>query len=362
MKVKFFLIGLCSFALFFSCSAQLPLSEIQLSPAKRVLFLNGEEAAAAITTDRHDGFFEKVTAAEISIQMKKPLSGSENLDNLRADYIEFLKTDVEAFSPAETDFLAGIIEHVFKTSEQVSKEIFPKELKLIKTKGRHYGNSVYYTRDNCIIIPQNELDNRDRGAMTSVMFHELFHVYSRLNSRQRSQLYGLIGFESLEFGKLVLPEGLAARVLFNPDGVNIAQKITLQTKSGQALTAIPVIFANETGYAKNKSEFFSYLEFNLFEIRPEGNNWIVMTAADGFSSTLNLKELPDFFRQIRDNTHYIIHPDEVLADNFAFLMQSKNDAAVTARFSDAGKNLISEIEKVLTSGSDGRTPTNGSNR
>ncbi len=361
MKIKVILIGLLPFVLLFSCSAQQPLAEVQLSPNTRLMLLDSTEAADAITIDRFDGFFEKVTASEISIQMKRPLRDGETRENLKDEYLQFLKSDVENFTGKETEFVASVMEHVFKTCESVSKDLFPRDLKLIKTKGKHYGDGVYYTRENCIVIPENELENRDKTAFTTTMFHELFHVYSRLNEKKRNQLYGLIGFENIDFQKLILPEGLAARTLFNPDGVNFAQKISLQTKSGQAIEAIPIIYANEVGFKTEKSEFFSYLEFNLFEIKPEGNRWKVVTAADGFSSTLNLRELPDFFRQIKDNTHYIIHPDEVLADNFAFLMQSKHDASVIAKFSEPGKNLINEIEKILISG-EGHTPSTGSNR
>jgi hypothetical protein len=60
-----------------------------------------------------------------------------------------------------------------------------------------------------------------------------------------------------------------------------------------------------------------------------------------------MSKVPDFFRQIRDNTGYIIHPDEVLADNFSFIMLDKDGAQASYKFSKAGKELLNLIEKIL---------------
>ncbi|MBP6812017.1 MAG: hypothetical protein KA138_10885, partial [Saprospiraceae bacterium] len=67
----------------------------------------------------------------------------------------------------------------------------------------------------------------------------------------------------------------------------------------------------------------------------------------GYSSALNMQGQADFFRQIKDNTGYIIHPDEVLADNFAFIMQERNGQKVSLKFSAEGKQLLVDLEAVL---------------
>ena len=59
------------------------------------------------------------------------------------------------------------------------------------------------------------------------------------------------------------------------------------------------------------------------------------------------REEADFQRQIKDNTSYIIHPDEVLADNFSFLMQDRNGQKISMRFSEEGKKLLTDLEGVL---------------
>jgi hypothetical protein len=241
------------------------------------------------------------------------------------------------------------MEKIYKTCANVSQGIFPDTIKLIKTKGTHYGDGVYYTRENCIIIPANELKAGKTNPFTTTMFHELFHVYSRLHPEKRVQLYRLIGFEHIGLESLRLPAGLAERILYNPDGVDFGQKIHLAVDSVTQIDAIPVIYSNNVGFKAGQLEFFGYLGFNLYQIVANGDgSWRVVVKPDGFSSTLNVEKLPDYFRQIKDNTGYIIHPDEVLADNFSFIMMEKTGSKLTMKFSPDGKKLLRDIEAVIT--------------
>lgn len=338
--------------LFFSvsCTAQksIQLQYLNLDEHHVLLMPDSADAAQTIVADKTDQFFERVTAAEMSIQMKQPLAAGQSRAALLPAFLDYLRRDMESFKPEESVQVAEVMQEVFNTCQAVAPEVFPDTVILLKTKGRHYGPSVYYTRENCIIVPSDVLAPEMRRQFTSTMYHELFHVYSRLNPGKRAQLYRLIGFETIGLENIRMPEALAARVLHNPDGVDFAQKITLDTGNGKTIDAIPVIYANHPGFTQDQEEFFGYVEFNLYQIEhTTKGNWNVLTKPDGYTSLLDLKNLPDFFRQIKDNTGYIIHPDEVLADNFGFLMQGKSNPKITARFSAEGKQLIENIEKVL---------------
>ncbi len=342
------LLALLTLALFSTaCTAQAPIREVKVGN-KVVLLLDSIAAAQAITTDRYDHYFELVTASEMSIQMKRPLNGSETRADLLPAYIDFLKTDVAGFDYAESKFVAEVMEKAFRTVQGVATNIFPDTLRLIKTKGTHYGDGVWYTRENDIIIPANELAGKKTNAFTTTIYHELFHVYSRLNPGKSAQLYKLIGFTGIGLDKLRLPANLSNRVLYNPDGVDFAQKITLTQADGSKMDAIPVIYSKHMGLQEGQNEFFGYVEFNLFPITANADgSWQVGVKEDGFSSPLQLDGLPDFFRQIKDNTGYIIHPDEVLADNFSFIMIRRNSPAYTQKFSAEGKKLLNDMEAIL---------------
>lgn len=347
---------LSAFSAFFllhglSCSAQIPpIREIKFPNGKVCILLDSIGAGKAITFDQRDGYFEKVNASEMSIQIRKPLEKGQTRESLLPEYIQFLKTDVEGFSAEESKFIEGVMEKVFRTVHGVSTDIFPDTLLLIKTKGRHYGDGVWYTRENCIIIPADELGRRKTNPFTTTMYHELFHVWSRLNPVKSDKTYQLIGFEDIGYRNLILPPALAAQALYNPDGVDFAQKIALAQKDGSILYAIPIIYSNHLGWTDQQNTFFAYLEFNLFQVEKQSDGkWKVIVKEDGISSTLNIQDQPDFYRQIKDNTGYIIHPDEVLADNFAFIMQEKNGQKVSLKFSPEGKKLLVDLEALLKS-------------
>jgi hypothetical protein len=346
MRTTLFIL-VCTFILQ-ACDAQQPVKLIQHSKTQNTIFLDSVGAAGKVVVDRMDLFFDKVGPVEMSIQMKMPLDSTMTRSQLLSRYMGFLQTDMTSFSAAESNWIADIMRDVYSTCQSVAPDIYPDSLFMMKTHGRHYGDGVYYTRENCIVIPADVLRKKDRSAFKSTMYHEIFHVYSRLHPAKSAQLYKLIGFEPIGFKNLRMPAPLAERALFNPDGVDFAQKITLTTEKGGFMFAIPIIYANERGFVKGKNEFFGYLEFSLFEVRlkPDGT-WHVETMTDGLSPTINMGKVPDFFRQIRDNTGYIIHPDEVLADNFSFIMLDKDGKKASYKFSKEGKALLVDVEAIL---------------
>jgi len=348
MKHTIFALSALFSLLALHCTAQIPVKEIRFPNGKICLLLDSVAAGEAITFDQSDGYFEKVTASEMSIQMHKPLLPGLQRETLVPTYIQFLKTDVEGFTGEDSKFIEGVMEKVFSTVNGVSPDLFPDTLKLIKTKGRHYGDGVWYTRENCIIIPADELGRRKTNPFTTTMYHELFHVWSRLNPAKSDRTYQLIGFEGIGYENLNIPPGLAARAMYNPDGVDFAQKITLAQADSTTINALPIIYANNLGWTDEQNTFFAYVEFSLFQIEKQSDGkWAVLVKEDGFSSTLNMQDQKDFFRQIKDNTGYIIHPDEVLADNFAFIMQERNGQKVSLKFSGEGKKLLVDLEAVL---------------
>lgn len=334
----------------FGCvsTAQEPIRSLRLDPKHLLILADSIQAGQYVTTDRLENYFDLVNASEMSIQMKKPLAVGASREDMIEGYMAFLHSDMSEFTYEESRFVADVVQKMFNNCMAFSPDIFPDTLVIVKTHGRHYGDGVFYTRENCIVVPANELKSRKATPFLATMYHELFHVYSRLHPAKRAELYQLIGFSHIGLGKLAMPQALSDRVLYNPDGVDFAQKIALKNEGGQSIFAIPVISANQLGYDPQKQEFFGYLDFNLFEVQPRPNGvWVVVTQEDGLSSTLNIEKLPDFFAQIKDNTGYIIHPDEILADNFSFILLERSGSNVAAKFSAGGKQLLKDMEKVL---------------
>ncbi|MEM1323114.1 MAG: hypothetical protein AAGG75_22810 [Bacteroidota bacterium] len=353
MRIVF---GLLSLLLIFSCKTQQKVQQelpsVDFGTGQKVTILDSTAASQAIIVDNMEGFFEHINILDMSIQMKASYSEAEksNRAQILSDYKAYLQKDVTNFTPQDIELINKTFKEIYELSNKLNTNIFPQEIKLIKTHGTHYGNSVYYTRENCIVIPKNELESPNPEAFLNVMIHELFHIYSRLNPQKRAALYQLIGFTSVGgLADLKMVDSLRQRVLLNPDGVNFAQSITLQDKTNGTMMAIPIILANEFDYRPEKASFFSYLAFELYQIKPPYSRLVKVLSKSNGDSLKPLSRHPDFHRQIRDNTGYIIHPDEVLADNFIYLLLDIRQPGYIDKFSEEGRKLLAQIKTTIQS-------------
>jgi hypothetical protein len=212
-------------------------------------------------------------------------------------------------------------------------------MKLIKVKTGHYGKDVYYTRGNNILIPDNIFPLDETEHQLPVMIHEVFHILSRYNPELRKDLYGLIGFSKSD-KPIKLNNTLEQLLLTNPDGVSYQYTIDLE-KEGQSFKAIPLITSKYDHFKPEQPMFFDYLNFDLYSLDDRGDHYIAKSTAKG-NTLIPLSNTPAFFTKIKDNTQYIIHPDEIMADNFMLALQaySKNEYG---KFSKDGRLLIDQV-------------------
>lgn len=299
----------------------------------QVSLLDSVAASSAIAMDEKDHFFQRVTNTEMAIQMKE----NRNCPNKRTcveGYKDFLRNDVESFTATEKETVIAVFKEIEEMILKVNPLLIDREIHLIKTKGNHYGNGVYYTRENKIVIPKDVLKNFNHSGFKETMIHEVFHIFSRYNEGTRDQLYSLIGFSPVN-GLIVLPEKLAKRKLLNPDGTT-DYKIKLGKDE-----AYPLLSASMDEYTKSKPRFFDYLDFKLYKLIP-GEDGIYEVG-----EAIPFQEAPEFFAQIKDNTDYIIHPDEVMADNFIYTLTLLADGKKLKDFSPEGMELLNDIAAIL---------------
>lgn len=342
---NFLLLLLCFFL--WTCKSQPQLSSfLELSKNHKVIFLDSLEAGEAITKDEKENFFSLVNPLDMGIQMKKNFETETPRNEIVNEYKAFLKTDVLDFSKEEMDYVNEIFKEAYEMSNKVSTSIFPKEIKLIKSHANHYGQGAYYTRENCIIIPKDELDLRNKEGFLETMFHEISHIYTRYHPVKQKALYKLIGFSNIgNMSNLLIKEELKSRILLNPDGVNFAYHIELKEMNGRPYSAIPIIKSKESKYVYTKNDFFEYIDFSLYKIDIQ-HAVRVKTDIAG-NTTIDMNNVPDFFEKITTNTAYIIHPDEIIADNFMYIMMAEKKNGLLRGFSDDGEELLENIKKVL---------------
>lgn len=331
-----------------SCKSKQSISAIALSATQELFFLDSLQATQAIIIDDKENFFDHIGILDMSIQMKKAFPEDANRETVLTEYKQFLQKDVLSFTLPEKTFLEGIFKKVLLNCNKVSQDLLGAETRLVKTHANHYGASVYYTRENIIVIPKHVLAEKNEEAVYGTMLHELFHIYSRYHPKEQAALYDLIGFKDIgSITNLQIDPALKKRILINPDGVDYSFAIRLDIGEQQPILAIPIIHANTTRYETNRPHFFDYLDFGLFKISPPYSKMIKVHSTTEGNTVLKQDQLGDFFRQIKDNTQYIIHPDEIMADNFMFLINSKEEPDFLNQFSESGQQLIKDIEEIL---------------
>jgi len=306
--------------------------------------LSKSEASKWIVTDEKEDFFGKVANLEMSIQMKENLE-EEPREEVLVKYKKMLQDDLSDFTKEEKEVTQKLFDKALDLCHKINPNIKLPEIFLIKTKGLYYGAGVYYTRDNSIVIPAPML-NMDKDAenegFLSTMIHEIFHVYSRYNKDKRDAMYKRIGFEKLP--NLALSEFLGKRVLYNPDGVDLRYAITVKDKNGKEFKAIPAIYSRYKAYKESMPAFFSYLTFQLFEVRDRAGTWSVLNKDVGHS----IEDLTGFWEQVGDNTRYNIHPDEICADNFVIMALAKDtNGENLKKLSEEGQKLVKDLEAII---------------
>lgn len=343
-----FLLILAGLLLLAGCRPKAEDGIIRLAPETHVILLDSLEAADAIIRDAEEGYFEKVQPLDMAIQMGLPLRDGAPREDLPEDYRAFLRADVAGFSPEEQALLREVFHRAFGLCRRLNPDIFPDTVRLVKTRARHYGPGVYYTREDCIIIPENELMPDNADVLTQVMLHEVFHIYSRYHPQEREALYRIIGFERLPL-PLALPDSLQQRLLLNPDGIDFQYGITFDGPDGQPVQAVGLIRSAFPDYHHSRPRYFEYIDFQLYPVVRRDSAFEVLVRNGSESPLPPVDSLPGFFRLIGDNTSYIIHPDEILADNFVLLvmMDTGEGAYGSGQYAVRGREILEGIGNIL---------------
>jgi hypothetical protein len=210
----------------------------------------------------------------------------------------------------------------------------PPEILFIQTNGEQESGAAY-TRLNAIVLPKSRTDARG-ASLERLVAHELFHVISRHDPDLRRELYALIGFAPCEM--ITLPTDLAEIKITNPDAPTIDYFITIEHE-GEKLAAVPVLFSGKSDFDPRLKSFLEYLQFRLMAIEMHEGHWRPL-AREGSPLLIDVAKNKSFHEQIGGNTSYIIHPDEILADNFVHLLMHTKDLA-TPRIVESMREILS---------------------
>jgi hypothetical protein len=287
-------------------------ASVELAAGWQVRLVAAEEGRKLIAAD--DAFTRSLSRFDLQSRLK---SGDDvTLD----DWKQMATAAVRGWSDEQAK---SATESIGRLSKRLAgyKLPLPKEIVLIHTTGDEEGNAAY-TRGTAIVLPDKVLAYPPT-QLDRLMTHELFHIISRHDGALRQRLYRIVGFEVCE--PIDLPPTLAPRKITNPDAPLIDCTIELAAVDGKVYTAAPVLYASAKEYdAARGGSFFQYLTFRLMVLTRDGQRW-QPKLIDGEPIVIDAKKEPAYFEKIGKNTNYVIHPDEILADNFVHLAMEDRD-------------------------------------
>lgn len=250
-----------------------------------------------------------MTAADVSIWLHQPGS-SADIGALSRHFA----ASVRPWDADERVRLQAMIERVSPRMAQLAP-LLPEGVQIAAIDASATGGADF-TRGHTIFLSGLKPTDED---MDERFFHELFHVISRANPSRREAIYGIIGFERCT--PMALDSALRARVLTNPDAP-VVEYVSRVEIDGQTVFATPLMVADLSQYTTTSGLFDHVaVQFQPFQRDQHGR-----CSQDATSTVTQAQMGRAILARAGNNTDYVIHPEELVADNFAQMMMGRDDA------------------------------------
>jgi hypothetical protein len=276
-------------------------------------FASANEGRQALITK--DDFIRHLSPFDRSARMKvgRPVSEDE--------FLAFVGRNVADWTQEERQKVQASVEEIQPLLRDLPLS-FPTTVHVIKTTGAEEGRAAY-TRGMAIVIPKSELA-KSQKELEKLICHELFHILSRQNPELREKLYEIIGFTQCD--EIEFPRELTSRKITNPDAPRNDHFIRLEI-GGQQCLAVPILLSTTEVYnVQRGGEFFEYLNFQFLVMEKTSvPQRLKVVYENSAPKLIGPQAVSGFFEQVGRNTQYIIHPEEILADNFALLILREQD-------------------------------------
>lgn len=301
--------------------------DLEINAKTKVSFADAKKAGEILTAK--DEFVAALSPFDRSVRMKTDKAVSEE------EFLSFLGENTLDWREGERNRITDLIESLKPKLESYALDL-PETIWMVKITNDLGG--APHTRQNAVILPEIVLADPSDNLKHTIP-HELFHVFTRHQPKARDSFYGIIGFKPC--GDVPFPEELAPIKCTNPDAPFNRHYIEV-TFRGKKMKAMPILFANKPHYDKERGgTLFDYLEFKLLALEEKEGKW-TPRYRDGRPFLVDLMEVSGFFEQTGRNTLYIIHPEEILAVNFDFLVNGKKNLPTP--------RILEEMQKLLEKG------------
>lgn len=304
-RMKTFSVATLLTFLSISCSnnTQAPSTPDITSDTIAPVFLKQEEAALLL--QKEDNHIRNWSLFDLAAH-------TADIEGSKEAYLKFAGEQARDWSEEEIKMLQKAAHSINQVIRKKGLKLtFPEEVRLLKTTMKEEGGAGGYTREDYIVL----IDKLHPDFAIGLLAHETFHILTRNNPDFRKKMYELIGFSILP-QEIEFPQELKDRFISNPDVVRHDSYATF-TINGEKKDCCMVIYS-QTPY--QGGSFFNYLNVGLVPIDAHTGKAL---EKDGKAIIHSLEEAADFYDKVGRNTAYVINPEEVLADNFSFLLAGK---------------------------------------
>lgn len=272
-----------------------------------IVYANKDKAKELLTSN--DSFTNRWNHFDIAVRTHSNYATKEQLFQIAG------KSCLE-WSETDKNKLDSIAKYIEKRIECLGLKIdIPREIIMIKTTMEEEGNAGAYTRNNWIAIGQSVMD-ADIHKLTYIVGHELFHILTRNSIDFKRKVYSTIGFNILDH-EIQFKNDIRERIISNPD-VDRYDSYGSFNINGSTQNCSMVLYTNK---AYDGGSLFDYCNIGLI---PLDNNFVPIQQK-GKTLIYDLDEAKDFYDKVGNNTDYVFNPEEILADNFSYLLMESNN-------------------------------------
>lgn len=287
----------------------------EITNGTAVNFASAAQGRKIITAK--DDYISRLSLFDYQSKMK-----SNRNDIQQDEFLDFFGANTMKWNKQQKNKIVSALNVFNKKAANIYLPL-PKKVFFVKTTGQEESEAAY-TRANAIFLPESFFHAKQE-RIDWVVAHELFHVLTRANPELKEQLYKTIGFKKTD--EIELPSPLRHYKISNPDAPVNDHVIKVQI-DGKDQWTIPVIYSDRDYVPEKEQNFFRYLKFSLLLVERDNKNLQKIKAVLDRKKKPKLAD-PDtvkgFFDQIGTNTDYIIHPEEILAENFVHMLMKTKD-------------------------------------
>ncbi|MDN0071942.1 hypothetical protein [uncultured Bacteroides sp.] len=277
---------------------------------KKISYRFATKAEAQMLITDIDNFTNKLNSLDINLRLGKE-------DGRKSELLRLAMNETLNWSDEDKKKITAAFKSLqAKIDKQKLKIKYPHEIILVKTSMKEEMNVTAYTRKNWIALGEDFINKATKDNLEYLLAHEMFHLLTRSDKNFKKSVYSVIGFEVTD-RELFFPIDIVERKISNPD-IEQYDSYAEFTIDGTKQKCSMIIYSDK---AYTTGGLGDYLNVGLI---PLDDNLIPLRT-DGKTIIYGIDKAEDFYDKVGRNTKYTINPEEILADNFAYLLIQKKD-------------------------------------